>query len=762
MDHPGASERPAVNRLAFALEWFLENRRPFIVLSHLGLVVLSSVAAIWLRFDGAIPAENYDPWLRALPWLVIIRGLTFAWFGLYQGLWRYASIWDLKNIVYAVVTSSLLHFGLVHWVLGWALYPRSVSIIDAIVLVLMMGGVRLTRRFMNEFGRATVGRRILVYGAGDAGEILVRDMRNKSLRNYHPIGFIDDDRNKVGIRIHGIPVLGTRDDLPGIMSKYKPDEILLAIPRADPQLFRRVVRTLDPFNVPIKTVPTLREILENKVEIGQIRNLSVQDLLSRRPVGLDAAPLRAFLKGRRVMVTGAGGSIGSELCRQVAAFEAEALILVDRSETGLFHITNELADLELQTAVHSVIGDVTDRARMEQVLRDHRPQVLFHAAAHKHVPLMEQNICEAVKNNVMGTRIIAECAERAGVDRFVLISTDKAVNPSSIMGVTKRVAELLMQGRESRTTFVTVRFGNVLASSGSVVPRFLQQIGAGGPVTVTHPEMRRFFMLIVEAVQLVLLSAARGDAGGLYVLEMGEPVKLIDLARDMIRMAGFAPEVEIPITFIGLRPGEKLSEELIGDDERAGPSLLAEVMSVHPLKLPDRDTLAAATAHLEALAREGNTAGVLQQLGEVVPAFHDHPRDAGPSIGPAAQIAARVAGARVRSGRKKIVENGQKCPACSSNDIHRSQTRSRVENIRKAVSFRRPYRCHACTWRGWLVPMDYAMPDDPVVAGLDSGLTPNLGAINEAVASRRVAPKSGFGARHPDGHAVDDKHDQAS
>ena len=364
-------------------------------------------------------------------------------------------------------------------------------------------------------------------------------------------------------------------------------------------------------------------------------------------MGMDLAPTRGLLRGRRVLVTGAGGSIGSELCRQIVACGSSMLALVDQAENGLFHITNELADRGHRVGIHPLVGDITDRGRMNDLFDRYRPEVVFHAAAHKHVPLMEANVCEAVTNNVSGTRVVAETSERYGVDRFVMLSTDKAVNPTSVMGVTKRVGELLLQTRSagSDTTFVTVRFGNVLGSSGSVVPRFVRQIDRGGPVTVTHPDVRRFFMLIPEAVQLVLNSAALGESGKLYVLKMGEQVKVVELARDLIRLAGFIPERDIPISFIGLRPGEKLFEELVGADERTSPSPCEEVMEVEPVERVDRVALASRIAELERRARQNDAKAVMDYLGIIVPAFGQN-RERSPAVPEAMGTGVRTAGHR--------------------------------------------------------------------------------------------------------------------
>jgi len=725
----------------------LKYRRLLVVWLHLTLIVTASYLAFSLRFDGSIPANYLQLWWQTLPWLLAVQVTAFLPFRLYEGLWRYTSIWDLRNILLGVLTSSGLFYALVAWRSSGIEYPRSIVIIDALLLILAMSGVRLGRRIYRELSHVGRGKRVLIYGAGDAGEMIVRDMRTKTTLSGKPVGFIDDDRAKIGLRIHGVPVLGTRADLPRIMAAEKPDEILVAIPRADPAVFRGVIRALDRYNIPIKTLPTLREILDGKVEINQIRNLSVQDLLSRGPVDLDQTPTRALLRGRRVLVTGAGGSIGSELCRQIASFGASVLVLLDHAENGLFHISNELSDCGHGRGVHTVIGDVTDRARMEQVLHHYRPEIVFHAAAHKHVPMMEDNPCEAVKNNVTGTRIMAESAERCGVDRFILISTDKAVNPTSVMGATKRVAELLLQtqAQGSGTIFVTVRFGNVLGSSGSVVPRFLQQIKAGGPVTITHPDMRRFFMLIPEAVQLVLHAAAGGENRRLYVLDMGEQVKLVDMARDLIRLAGFVPEAEIPITFVGLRPGEKLYEELFGEDEVARPSLMELIMSVQSVRSPNGDTLAASVARLEERARQGDRTGVLAQLGEIVPNFGRDRFGAREATRTPATDAASIDVASPAKLAEALSEHGHKCPACASTDIHRSRIKSRTEHMRKSFSPKRPYRCHACNWRGWLLSVE---PRTPVGLPVDLGtLAPDFDAIDASEMTGSTTQRSVFAPR---------------
>jgi FlaA1/EpsC-like NDP-sugar epimerase len=599
------------------------SRRVLVVGVHVVLIVVANYAAFWLRFDGSIPEREMALFVRMLPVLVTIFGLMFIPFRLYGGLWRYTGIWDLQSIIAGVTAGSVWFFIVVHWIVGIAEYPRSVYLIEPVLLIFFMGGLRLVWRLYPELRRARREKRVLIIGAGNAGEMIVREMKKDPSYDYEPIGFVDDDPAKVGHRIHGVPVLGGRQDLSRIMIDEAPHEVLVAIPRADPPSVRGIVKILEPFKVPLTTLPNFRDIVNGKVAVSQIRSLSIEDLLARAPVGLDVERVRHLITGKRIIVTGAGGSIGSELCRQIAALRPSALVLYERYENGLYAVANDLADSGLAGFVHSVIGDVTDQHRLNAVLAQQRPHIIFHAAAHKHVPLMELNPCEAVKNNVVGTRMVAEAAARYGVERFILISTDKAVNPSSVMGATKRVAELIQQtmARRGRTRFVTVRFGNVLGSNGSVVLRFLDQIKAGGPVTVTHPDMRRYFMLIPEAVQLVLYAAALGEGGAVYVLEMGEQINLVDMARNLIRLSGFVPEEEIPICFIGMRPGEKLSESLIGADETVEPAASDSILRVTARSLPDEAFLKREIAELERLAARGESAAVVQQLAKIAPTF---------------------------------------------------------------------------------------------------------------------------------------------
>jgi FlaA1/EpsC-like NDP-sugar epimerase len=594
-----------------------------VVLVDLLLAVAGNYFAFWLRFDGAIPAAFLDLWRETIPLLVLLRGLTFIPFRVYDSVWQYVGLRDLRAIVASVAASGVLFCLLVRGVLGLRAYPRSVFLMDLVLVVFLMVAVRVGWRLGREYRANARTKRVLIFGAGDAGARIVREILEGGEHGYHPVGFVDDDPAKVGRRIHGIPVLGTRADLPRIIGETNPSEVLVAIARGTPEMFRRVVKELESHKLPIRAVPRLRDILEGGKKLHDVRDLAVADLLGRAPVGLDMDSVSHLVEGKRVLVTGAGGTIGSELSRQIAALGPKSLVLFERYENALWAVERSVAGLKPGGTVYSVIADVTDEQRVDEVLAEHRPELILHAAAHKHVPLMELNPCEAIKNNVKGTRIVGEAAVRHGVERFVLISSDKAVNPSSVMGATKRVAELLAMAlaEQGPTGFVVVRFGNVMGSNGSVIPLFLEQIKAGGPVTITHPDMRRYFMLIPEAVQLVLQAAALGENGALYVLDMGEEVRVVDMARNLIRLSGFIPEQEIPIVYTGVRPGEKLSEELVASDEMLEASRLQGIRRVRSAGGLSPTSLGRGVAELERFAAKGATGAVMQQLAAMVPMF---------------------------------------------------------------------------------------------------------------------------------------------
>ncbi len=612
---------------AQARRLIIKYRRLPLVGFHLALIALSNYFAFWLRFDGVIPPEELARCYAMMPWLLTIRGLIFIPFRLYEGLWRYTSIFELRNILAACGLSTLMFYLFVQGLLGLQNYPRSIFIIDTLVLIFLIGGVRVSRRLSGLLRHIKGHNKVLIYGAGDAGEMIVRDMiSNGALYHYDPVGFIDDNPQKLRQHIHGVPVLGARDSISTILQTHSPDEILLAIPSASPALVRELLTILAPYKIPIKTLPSHDKLQNGNVNVSQIQKLSVEDLLERLPVGMDLDLVRSFISGKRVLVTGAGGSIGSELCRQIAGYEPEKLILLDKSESALYDIEMELQRCHPELKPVAALADITNSVRLQQVFFQHAPQIVFHAAAYKHVPMMEHHPGEAVFNNIVGTHRLVQVAMRKKVERFVLISTDKAVNPTNVMGATKRAGELYIQAlaqeqKPGATIFSAVRFGNVLGSNGSVVPLFLKQIAEGGPITITHPDVKRYFMTIPEAVLLVMLSATLAHGGEIFVLEMGEQIKVMDMARHLIRLSGLAPEEDIAIRIIGLRPGEKLDEELVGEDEALVTSAVEKIHRVESGSIPEAAWLFQKIAQLERLVVSGQSHLALALLCEMVPTF---------------------------------------------------------------------------------------------------------------------------------------------
>lgn len=530
--------------------------------------------AFW--FFSNLRLVNVDGMVsRGLPALIILTMVQLAcfyYFKVHKGLWRFSSIKDVTRILKAAVTATVLTIPLLYLTSFLQTIPRSIFPLYNITLVSLLCGARLFfRNYWDSSHRAEVfaeTKRVLIIGAGQAGEGLVRDL--KRTHTYVPVGFVDDNVSKRGLDVHGVPILGTVRDLVALVANHRVDLIFIAIPSARSASMRRIVDACELCNIPFRTLPSLSALASGRVEVNALRQVNIEDLLGRDQVQLDWEKIGASICGKRVLVTGGGGSIGSELCRQIIALQPEALLILDNSEFNLYEIEMEFRKAYPKASLQFVLQSVVDRAGINYVFKRFRPSIIFHAAAYKHVPLLEEQIRVAVQNNVLGTKLVAEASVAVGAEKFVLISSDKAVNPTNVMGTTKRVAEIYCQNLNTRvpTQFITVRFGNVLGSVGSIVPLFNKQLQSGGPLTVTHKDMQRYFMTISEASQLILQAMANGLGGEIFVLDMGEPIKINYLAEQMIRLAGKEPGRDISIEYIGLRPGEKLYEELFHDAEQ--------------------------------------------------------------------------------------------------------------------------------------------------------------------------------------------------
>ncbi|SHI24190.1 polysaccharide biosynthesis protein [Desulfosporosinus lacus] len=593
------------------------------------LVNLAAFGSFYLRFEGNIPQEYFltyyhTAWAGTLIYLVI-----FSLFGLYNRLWQYASISELLSIVYAVTvgTSSVI---LVIYFLAPMRYPNTVAVLLWLTTTFLIGGSRFLGRILQDsvFNLHFSGmpKRVLIIGAGDAGALAVRELKNSNYREGYPVGIIDDAPQKQKLKLMGIPVLGTREDITRVMRSHKVEEVIIAMPSAPGDVIRDINEICEKSGLVIKIIPGIYNYLSGEMDSLKIREVQIEDLLGRDQVNLDIEEVAGYLAGETVLITGAGGSIGSELCRQICRFNPQKLILAGRGENSIFDIEQELRSECPGVKVVTEILDVKDIEKVGLVFRRYKPGVVFHAAAHKHVPLMERNPEEALKNNILGTYNVAEISDVTQVKTFVLISTDKAINPTSIMGATKRVAEMIIQSldRQSQTRFVAVRFGNVLGSRGSVIPTFKKQINKGGPVTVTHPEMVRYFMTIPEAAQLVIQAGAMARGGEVFILDMGKPVKIVDLARDLIRLSGFEVDVDIKIEYTGIRPGEKLYEELLTAEEGAASTKHQRIFVAKPNGID--------VAGIEGLVQMIRERGsyltreeIVKELGEVVPGFKQLP-----------------------------------------------------------------------------------------------------------------------------------------
>ncbi len=600
-----------------------------------GLIVASYFLAYFLRFEGEIPLEMWTNFRSTIPYILPFKLFVFVFLGLYRGMWRYTSLVDLLNILKAVATSSAAIILAILFLYRFEGFPRSIFILDGVLTFLFIGGIRGAIRiaigkiekrdsFRFQTKSARPKRRLMMIGAGDAAEKMLREIMDNPRLNYEVAGFLDDDPKKAGMRIHGVSVLGPLEKIHEMAVRGEVDEILVAIPSASAKQMRRIIEACEATGLKCRTTPGLGELIDGKVSFKTIREVSYEDLLGRDPVNLDTGSIGHYLAGKAVLVTGAGGSIGSELCRQITQFDSRNLILLDKAENNLFHLEMEFRQIFSKVPITPVLGDIKHKESLNKLFEVYKPHVVFHAAAYKHVPIMELNPWEAVSNNVIGTRNVVESSHQSGVERFIMVSTDKAVRPSSVMGATKRVAEMITScyGSNSRC-FMTVRFGNVIGSEGSVVHLFKKQIERLGPVTVTHPEITRYFMTIPEACKLILQAGALGQGQEIFILDMGTPVKIINMARDLIRFSGFEPDEDVEIKIIGLRPGEKLYEELITEGEGIVRTPHEKIFALKGNNC-DLNSLNQKVEELSRAAYEQDAHGIKMKLKEIVPEYQPY------------------------------------------------------------------------------------------------------------------------------------------
>ncbi|MBK1654438.1 polysaccharide biosynthesis protein [Allochromatium vinosum] len=604
--------------------WLQRARSRLLVFLHDMLMIPAAWGlAYWMRFNLAyVPPEFINEAVDTLPLVVLVIGPVYWAFGLYRGVWRFASLNDLVRIALAVLVGTALLLFVLFALNRMAYVPRSLPVLFVIFQLMLLAGPRLLYRWLKDRRLDfSGGQRVLIVGAGRAGEMLVRDLLRDRQCGYVPVAFVDDKPRRQGGVVHGVPIRGTTDDIPRLVELFGIDVILLSVPSASAQQMQRLVGLCEAAGRPFRTVPQTKELMAGRVAVNQLRAVSIEDLLGRDPVTLDWASIEQGLAGRVVLVSGAGGSIGSELCRQLCRCAPRLLILVDHSEYNLYRIETELLDGPEPPPLSRHLIDVTNATALDRLFAQLRPDVVFHAAAYKHVPLLQDQVLAALDNNVLGTRTIAAAADAWGCERFVLISTDKAVNPTNVMGASKRFAELICQDMQRRSAcrFMTVRFGNVLGSAGSVVPRFQQQIERGGPLTVTHPEIERFFMTIPEACQLIMQAAVIGQGGETFVLDMGEPVKIRYLAEQMIRLSGREPGRDIRIEYTGLRPGEKLYEELFYPTEGFADTPHPRIHIARCAEILEAGVLAAALSELKGVLSAQDEHGAMALLTRLVP-----------------------------------------------------------------------------------------------------------------------------------------------
>ena len=604
--------------------YLLRHRRVAAETIHAALIALALAGSFLLRFEFDVTAEYRLLFWEALPLVLVSKAVVFRVFSLRDLAWRYIDVEDLTRLAAANLIASGIAAGGLRWMIGEA-FPRSIYVLDLLaclaLMTIMRGVVR--KWFEQRRGGGSMRRRILIYGAGKAGRTVLSEIRAHSSLGYQVVGFIDDDAHKRHLRFHGMRVLGSGANLRELVRRQRIDEVLLALPLASGPQIAAIVERCQEARVATRKIPPLAELIESKVLVEQIREVRLEDLLGRPPVHLEESGIRAGLAGGVILVTGAGGSIGSELCRQIARYGPATLIGLDQAETALYQIDQELREKFPAVSFIPEMGSIQNRQRLAEIFDRHRPDAVYHAAAYKHVPMMEAHLFEAVENNIFGTREVVEAARAAGVATFVLVSSDKAVRPASVMGATKRIAELICTsaGVHGQTRFLAVRFGNVLGSNGSVIPLFQRQIAAGGPVTVTHPDMRRYFMTIPEAAQLVLQAAAMKSGGEIFVLEMGEPVRIVDLARKLVLLSGLKPDEDIEIRFTGVRPGEKFTEELNAYEEDTLPTTHRQIR-IFMGRGASREDLSSRLLSLQKQVARRDASAVLLCLKELIPEYN--------------------------------------------------------------------------------------------------------------------------------------------
>ncbi len=601
----------------------LRFRRPIVLCVHLVLVSFAYICAFYLRLDFNIDRSYWAIIERTLPILICIKTLIFGYFGLFSGLWRYIGISDIWRIIKVHILAMLCFVFVIIVFYPITGFPRSIFILDCVLSFCLVTGIRFATRLFREKYRPVPGntrKKAIIVGAGDAGVLVLRDVRSNVKANIEIVGFIDDDPGKKNLHIQGVPILGNQQDIPAVVNQFGVDEVIISIPSAKGETIRSIIAKCEILSVKIRIVPGLQKILNGEIEVKP-RDIRPEDLLGRETVTINAQEISGYLANKVVLVTGAGGSIGSCLCRQIVTFNPKELVLFDHNENDVYYLVIDFLRKYPHIKFRSIIGDVKDIGLLKNMFSRYKPHVVFHAAAHKHVPLMEENPAAAAKNNVIGTRNLIYAADHYSVERFILISSDKAVNPTNVMGATKRVAEMILQSKatQSKTKFMAVRFGNVLGSNGSVVPLFKKQIEQGGPVTVTHRDVTRYFMSVDEACQLVLQAGSMGKAGEIFILDMGEQIKILDLAKELITLYGFKPDEDIKIEIIGLRPGEKLYEETLLDTERDKATKEEKIYIAQSLHFDPR-ALRHDIKELEKLINVMDGPGVVKKLKEIITA----------------------------------------------------------------------------------------------------------------------------------------------